>query len=389
MIKLSKISRMAPSPIRKMFDLARGMENIVSFGLGEPDFTTPVNIIEAAKKQLDEGNTHYTPNAGILPLREAVANKLKEYDRVEYDPNTEIMITSGGMEGLYLTMLAALNPGDEVILTDPSYVNYHDQVSMCNGVPKYVPVYEEDGFNYNPENLEKAITSKTKAILINSPANPTGAVASRELLEKIADIAIKNDLLVIFDEVYKYLLYDNLKFCNIASIPGMKERTVVIDSCSKTYAMTGWRVGFVAGPKELVSNLPKIQENVCSCVPAFSQYAAIEGLKNSQASVDYMNKKYLERRNVICDGINSIEHLSCKVPKGAFYIFVNIKKTGLTSEEFAVRLLKEEAVIVSPGSGFGKSGEGFVRMSYATSIENINEGLKRIKHFVQKVCSEK
>lgn len=383
MAKLSKLSELEQSPIRRMFDMSKGMDNLVSFVIGEPDFVTPKNIIEAAKKSLDEGKTHYTDNSGILELREAIAGKLKEYDKVEYDPKTEILVTCGGMQALYLTMATLLDPGDEVILADPSYVNYTGQVKMCYGVPVYVPVYEKDGFNFTGANLRKAITSKTKAILLNSPANPTGGVATRDVMEEIARVAVENDLFVIYDEVYKYLLYDNLEFCNIAALEGMRERTIVIDSFSKSYAMTGWRVGYLAGPKEVVEKMPKLHENICSCVTDPSQYGAVEALLGNQDSVAYMNQQYLERRNLLVDGINAIDGLSCNRPKGAFYAFINITKTGMTSEEFAVRLLKQEKVVVAPGSGFGKSGEGFIRISYATSTEKIREGLKRIRHFVE------
>ena len=388
MIKLSKIAQMRPSPIRKMFEMALGMENVVHLSLGEPDFSTPINIKEAAIESLTRGETHYTPNAGSPLLKRAIAKHLKVYDKVEYDPETEVVVTASGMEALYLTMLAILDPGDEVILADPSYVNYRDQVVMCNAIPKFVQVDQKEGFNFNCENLRKAINSKTKAILMNTPANPTGAVASRELLEKIAQIAIENDLLIIFDEVYKYFLYDDLEFCNIASIPGMKERTIVIDSFSKTYAMTGWRIGYIAGPKEITEKIPKIHENIVSCVAAFMQCAAIEALENSKAAIEQMKKEYLTRRDIIYNGISKIEGLSCLKPQGAFYLFVDIKRLGLSSEEFALRMLREGGVVLLPGSAFGESGEGFVRLSYATSIENIQEGLRRIDQFVQK-CTVK
>ncbi|CAB1249969.1 pyridoxal phosphate-dependent aminotransferase [Clostridium sp. MT-14] len=383
MIKLSKATEIPRSSIRKMFDIASTMDNVISFAVGEPDFITPRNIIDAAKKALDAGETHYTPNAGILPLRKAVSKKLKEYNGIDYDPETEIIITTGGMEALMLSMITAFNQGDEIILTDPCWTNYPNQVLICGAVPKFVQVFEEDSFIYNPDKLAKAITPKTKAIIINSPANPTGGVASREVLEDIAKIAIKYDLLVFSDEVYRRFVYDDVKFSSITSIKSMKERTILIDSFSKSYAMTGWRVGFTAGPKEIISNMTKLQENVCACVNSATQFAALEALEGPQDSLNNMIEKYAERRKLIYDGINSIENLSCKKPKGAFYAFINITKTGLTSEEFAMRLLKEARVVVVPGTGFGKHGEGFVRISYATSNQNIEEGIKRINNFVK------
>jgi len=384
MVQVSKIAReIKGSTIRKMFNMASSMTDTVSFALGEPDFTTSKNIIDAACKALQEGITHYTPNAGILPLRQAIAKKLKNKNNVEIDPETEVMITAGGMEALMLVMMVALDPGDEIILTDPFWTNHPSQVLMTGAIPRFVKVYEEDGFAYNPDNVRKAINSKTKAILINSPANPTGGVAGREVLEEIAKMAIEHDLIVITDEVYQHLIYDGAEFVSIASLPGMKERTVIIDSFSKAYAMTGWRIGYAAGCREILQNMIKLHENVVSCITTSSQYGAIEALEGPQDYLGYMLEKYAARRNLIVEGINSIEKLSCIKPKGAFYAFPNITGTGMSSEEFAVELLKKTGVVVVPGSGFGEAGEGFIRISYATSEENIKEGLRRIKAFVE------
>lgn len=383
MKSLSTRTELQPTAMREMFDLAAQMDDVVSFALGEPDFDTPENIKEAMKKALDMGMTHYNANAGIIQLREAAAKKMKEFDGLDYDPNTEIQITVGGMEAIYLTFVTLLNPGDEVIVTDPCYTNYHGEIIMNGGVPVSVPVYEADGFNYTEEALRKAITDKTKVIVLNSPCNPTGGVATKEVQEMVARIAIEYDLYVLYDEVYKHLIYDGLEFFNIASIPGMKERTLIVDSVSKSYAMTGWRVGFLYGPAEIIGHMPKLQENLLSCVNTASQYAAIEALTGPQDACDYMNQQYYERRNMICEGINKIDKLSCNVPKGAFYVFMNIKKTGLSSHEFAIRLLKEAGVVVSPGSGFGKMGEGYVRIAYSNSKENIAEGLRRMEKFVR------
>ena len=384
MTQVSKIAReIKGSTIRKMFNMASTMTDTVSFALGEPDFTTSKNIIDAACKALQDGITHYTPNAGILPLRQAISKKLKNKNNVEVDPETEIMVTAGGMEALMLAMMVTLDPGDEIILTDPFWTNHPSQVLMTGAIPRFVKVYEEDGFAYNPDNVRKAINSKTKAILINSPANPTGSVAGREVLEEIAKMAIEHDLIVITDEVYQHLIYDGAEFVSIASIPGMKERTVIIDSFSKAYAMTGWRIGYAAGCREILQNMIKLHENVVSCITTSSQYGAIEALEGPQDYLKYMLEKYAARRNLIVEGINSIEKLSCIKPKGAFYAFPNITGTGMKSEEFAVELLKKTGVVVVPGSGFGEAGEGFIRISYATSEENIKEGLRRIKAFVE------
>lgn len=385
MIQLSEMAmKTQASPIRKMFNMANKMENIVSFALGEPDFTTPQNIIDAACKALHEGKTHYTENAGILSLRKSISKCLEQKNRVSYNPENEIVITSGGMEALMLTMMVTINLGDEVIVTDPCWPNYLSQITMCGGIPKSVRVFEEDGFIYNCENLKKAITKNTKAILINSPANPTGGVAGREVLENIAKIAIDHNLFIISDEVYKYFVYDGAEFVSISSLEGMKERTIVIDSFSKSYAMTGWRVGYAAGPSQIIENMTKLHENVAACIHTPSQYAAIEALEGTQEPLKYMINRYAQRRELIVDGINSISSLSCIKPKGAFYVFMNITKTGMTSDEFAIELLKNEGVVVVPGTGFGEAGQGFVRISYATSDENIKEGLRRMERFVQR-----
>ena len=379
---LSSIAHMKPSPIRKIYEKAILMDDVIFFSLGEPDFTTPSGVIETAVTSLRNGETHYTPNAGIPELRAAIAENIAEYDRVSYSPS-EIAVTSGGMEALTLALLTLLEPGDEVILSDPSYTNYKDQIEIAKGVPRFVTVHEKDRFNLTPEGVRAAITDKTKVLMINSPCNPTGAVASESLLKELAAIAVEYDLYVLFDEVYKYLYYDVDPFYNIARIPGMRERTLLIDSCSKTYAMTGWRVGWIAGPENIVSNIPKIQENICSCVPAFVQKGAAHALRFCRADIDRMNAQYRKRRDLIYEGINAIPGLGAVLPDGAFYLFVNIKETGLSSEEFALKLLEEARVALSPGSAFGPSGEGFVRMSYSTSIENIEEGLRRIRTWMQ------
>ena len=385
MHRLSTIAQMAPSPIRRIYEKAVQMDDVVFFSLGEPDFDTPPQVVDAAVESLRRGETHYTPNAGIPPLREAIAENLRDYDHVAYDPATEIAVTSGGMEALVLALLALVEPGDEVILADPSYTNYRDQIAICKGVPVYVPVREENGFQFDPDDLRRAVTDKTRAIMVNTPANPTGAVASRENLEAVAALALEHGLYVIFDEVYKHLFYSDSPFFNIAALPGMRERTLVLDSCSKTYAMTGWRVGWIAGPAEVVGCIPKIQENLCSCVPAFVQRGAIRALRTGAEDVRRMNEAYRARRDVIVAGINAIPGLSARTPEGAFYLFVNVRGSGLTSERFAMRLLEEGRVALSPGSAFGPFGEGYARISYASSIDNLKKGLARIEGFMRRL----
>ncbi len=385
MRKLSTIAHMAPSPIRRIYEKAVLMDDVVFFSLGEPDFDTPPQVVEAAIESLRRGETHYTPNAGILPLREAIAENLRDYDGVAYDPSSEIAVTSGGMEALVLALLALVEPGDEVILADPSYTNYRDQIVLAKGVPVYVPVREENGFQFDSDDLRRAVTDRTRIIMLNTPANPTGGVASRRQLEEVAEIARRHDLWVIFDEVYKYLFYGESPFVSIASLPGMRDRTLVLDSCSKTYAMTGWRVGWIAGPAEVVGCIPKIQENVCSCVPAFVQRGAISALRTARDDVLRMNEEYRRRRDTVVAGVNAIPGLSARTPEGAFYLFVNIRDTGLSSEDFAMRLLEEGRVALSPGSAFGPSGEGYVRISYASSVENIRKGVARMADFVRAI----
>lgn len=388
MKELSEATKIPQSGIRRMFDLAKNKTDVISFCLGEPDFDTPQYIIDAGKDALDRGSTHYTDNAGKIDFRKAVSEYVEDFDHIKYDPETEICACAGAMEGLYLTMTVLLNPGDEVIVADPCYPNYLAQIEMNHGVPVTVPVYEKDGFNFLEENLEKAITEKTKAILLNSPTNPTGGVADHEILEGIARVAIRHDLFVIQDAVYKQLIYDEQDYENIALLPGMRERTIYIDSFSKSHAMTGWRIGYICGPADVIGVMPKLQENNISCVASFVQDAAVVALQNKEVgkeNVQTMKKEYQKRRDVFCEGINAIEKLSVKVPKGAFYLFVNIEKTGLSSQEFCEKLLETKNVLCSPGSAFGKMGDQFVRFSYATSMENILIGIDRIKEFVNEL----
>ncbi len=372
------------SPIRKMFNMAGSKDNTVNLVLGEPDFSTPANIIDASHQAFLAGNTHYTHNSGILSLRKTIAEKLKREQDISYDPASEIIITAGAQEALFLTMKVLLDQGDEVILSNPYYSPYINEIVLGGGTPHFVNVYEENGFVFKYEDIKKAVNKNTKAILLNSPANPTGGVAGVKELEGIAEIALENDLYVISDDVYQHFLYDDADFICIASLPGMKERTIVIDSLSKSYAMTGWRVGYAACSKELYLNMMHLQENVMSCVNAGAQFAAIEAYMGDQKPLEAMIKKYAERRKLIIDGLNRIKGISCRYPKGAFYAFANIKGTGFKSEEFAMKLFEDQGVLLVPGSAFGNAGEGYIRISFAASEEILSEGLDRIDRFVNR-----
>lgn len=372
-----------PSPIRKMFNLADGMEDVVSFTVGEPDFNTPAHVVDAAVEALRTGKHHYTPNAGILPLREAISEYYVRSRGLHYSPETEIIATAGGMEALLLTMLTLLNPGDAFLLSDPCWTNYSRQIEICSARPVFVPVDAAHDFTFAPEALEKAITPETKGFLVNSPANPTGGIAGRKALEQLAEIAVRHDLYVISDEVYSELLYEGNTFTSIAALPGMKERTIIVNSFSKTYAMTGWRVGYALGPQHIISQMVKLQENVAACVNTAAQYGALAALTGSQAPVAEMLETYSQRRAYILDAFSKINGLTCFAPQGAFYAFVDISAAGMDAETFARDLLQKVRVIVVPGEAFGESGKRYVRLSFATSMENIREGTRRIAQYMK------
>ncbi len=375
------ITKQKGSSIRKMFNRAQGLSDVISFGLGEPGFPTPKHIGNAAAEAINRGETHYTVNAGILELRNALSKKMEEKKKVHYDPAKEIIITSGGVEALFLSFKAILNPGDEVIVGTPAFPNYFGQIELCDAKVVMVPLLEEDDFCYNVENLRNAVTDKTKAILINSPSNPIGSVTGEKILRQIAQLCIEKDLYLITDEVYQEFIYADTPYFSIASCDGMKERTLIVDSFSKTYAMTGWRCGFVLGPEAIISQMVKMQESVVSCVNTPTQYAAIAALDGPQDVLKDMLLQYDENRKLVMEQINQMKHLSLKMARGAFYAFVNIKDTGMTSEEFAIDLLEEKHVVVVPGSGFGDGGEGYVRISYVSSKEDTVEGLRRMKEY--------
>jgi len=377
-----RVSQISPSGIRRFFDLLASIEGVISLGVGEPDFATPWHICEAAISSLEKGYTMYTSNLGIPELRQELSRYLKDTYNLEYDPDSELLITVGVSEALDLTMRAILDPGDEVIMPDPCYVSYNPCVVLAGGTPIMVPTSQENDFEISATDIETRITDQTKAILIGYPANPTGAVMTKDKLAQIAEVAWRHRLLVISDEIYSKLAYGVEHTC-FATLPGIKESTILLGGFSKTYAMTGWRIGYAAAPREIITSMTKIHQYTMMCVPTMAQVAAIEALKSGENRAVDMVEEYNRRRLIIVKGLNDIG-LPCFEPKGAFYAFPSIKGTGMTSEEFAERLLIEEKVAVVPGSAFGQCGEGYVRCCYATSLAEIEEALSRMKRFVAK-----
>lgn len=374
-----RTKNMKQGAIRAMFDKSLSIPDAISLGIGEPDMVTPKLVCEACKKALDEGYTHYTPNAGLMILRETIAYKSYLKD-VGYDPKSEIIVTNGGMGALSLLMAVILNPGDEVLVPNPLWLNYVAQVQYYGGQCVKVPTDIAHQFQLQPEVMEKYITPKTKAIILNTPSNPTGYVTSLETLKSIAKVAARHDLLVITDEVYNTLFYDGVEVHTIASLPGMKERSVVINSFSKSYAMTGWRIGFAAGPKEIIDRMTKCQENFNSCANAIGQKAAVTALEHPELC-DELREVFAKRRTIIIDGLKTIKGIDCGTPNGAFYVFPNISSFGLSSEEFCNRLLDEAHVVCIPGSAFGDCGKGYMRISYATAEDKLKEAVERISRF--------
>lgn len=379
---ISEKSKKIPgSMIREMFAMQDGMTDVISFALGEPDFTAPQHVIDATVASLQRGETHYTPNAGIPALRQAVSDLYKRRG-LDYT-SKEVLIGAGAISLLNLACTAMLDIGDEVLVPDPGWANYVGLMMQVGAVPVPVRMKEENGFMYDVADLKAALTPKTKMILLNSPSNPTGGVASEENLRQVAEFAKENDLYILADEIYRELLWDDEPYASIAGFPGMKERTVVVDGFSKTYAMTGMRLAWAVAPEEVIVVMTKLLENVLSSVNEGVQWGGVAALNGSQECVEEMKRQYLRRREIIVNGLNDMKGVSCLMPKGAFYAFPNISKLGLSSREFAMRLLKEKHVVVVPGTGFGEGGEGFVRLAYATSEENIREGLRRMKEFVE------
>jgi aminotransferase len=381
-----RAKQLSPSGIRKFFDLLASTEGVISLGIGEPDYSTPWHISEAAIESLKKGLTMYTSNSGMPELRQELSRHLSTNYNLEYNPQDELLITVGSSEALDLSMRAILNVDDEVIMPDPCYVAYESCVIMAGGIPIKIPTNEDNNFEINAADIEERITDKTKAILIGYPANPTGAVVNREKLLPIAEVALRHRLLVISDEIYAKLVYGITHTC-FAALPEMKVNTILLSGFSKAYAMTGWRIGYAAAPREIIATMTKIHQYTMMCAPTMAQVAAIEALKRGDNSASEMVEDYNRRRLIIVKGLREIG-LPCFEPRGAFYAFPSIKCTGMTSEMFASKLLTEEKVAVVPGSAFGKCGEGYIRCCYATSLTEIEEALSRMKRFVNKYRKE-
>jgi aminotransferase len=375
-----KVEEMQPSGIRAFFDLVLGMKDVISLGVGEPDFVTPWHIRESAIYSIEEGYTSYTSNKGLVKLRTYIAHDLKKRFGLEYDIDHEILVTVGVSEGLDLTMRALINPGDRILVSSPSYVSYIPVIELAGGRPKVISLSSQNGFKLTPEDLKKNIEPGVKAILLNYPTNPTGVSYLRKDLVAFDRLLQKHNIFVISDEIYDELTYD-FKHTAFATLPGAKERTVYLNGFSKAYAMTGWRVGFACGPKEVIAAMTKIHQYTMMCAPIASQMAACEALIGSHKSIDEMKHEYHRRRDFVVDRLNAIG-LSCHKPEGTFYVFPSIKKSKLPSVEFASKLLKDQKVAVVPGTAFGKEGEGFVRISFASSFDKLKEALDRIEAFL-------
>ena len=379
-----KIVSIPPSGIRKFFDIVSEMKDAISLGVGEPDFDTPWHIREEGIYSLEKGRTFYTSNAGLKDLKVEIHNYLERRCNVCYDPDHEIMVTVGGSEAIDAAMRAMIDPGDEVLIPQPSYVSYTPCCVLADGVPVIIELEEKDNFRLTPEKLLEKITPKTKILVLPFPNNPTGAIMERGDLEKIAEIVIEKDLYVISDEIYSELTYAKEDHVTIASLPGMKERTVLINGFSKAFAMTGWRLGYACAPELILKQMLKIHQYAIMCAPTTSQYAAVEALRNGDEDVQHMRESYDQRRRYLMNAFAEMG-LDCFEPQGAFYMFPSIKRFGMTSEEFATRLLREEKVAVVPGTAFGDCGEGFLRVSYAYSLKSLKEALSRIKRFVDRL----
>ena len=378
----SRVQSISPSGIRRFFDLASEIEGVISLGVGEPDFSTPWHICDAAIYSIENGKTHYTANQGLLELRKEICNYHKKRFHTEYDPNDNVIVTVGGSEGIDIALRALINPGDEVITMNPSYVAYAPGVTLAGGTCVPIELRHEDDFKLKPEALENAISDKTKVLLINFPSNPTGGVMSHDDYAKLVPIIKKHQLIVISDEIYAELTYDG-EFASLAQFDEIKDQVIVINGFSKAFAMTGWRLGYACAPHTILEQMIKIHQFAIMCAPTTSQYAAVEGLKNGLSHVEEMVASYRARRNFIVSGFNRIG-LKCHMPHGAFYVFPDIRATGLSSDAFCELLVKEEKVACVPGTAFGEAGEGFIRVSYAYSIDHIREALNRMEHFLKK-----
>lgn len=383
-IPISKtVVSLKKSGIRKFFDIVSEMKDVISLGVGEPDFDTPWHIREEGIYALEKGKTFYTSNAGLKELRVEIDNYLKRTQNISYNPATEIIVTVGGSEAIDIGLRAMVNAGDEVIIPQPSYVSYEPCAILAGAKPVIIDLKAENEFRLTAEELKNATTDKTKILILPFPNNPTGAIMERKDLEEIAKVCIENDIYVISDEIYGELSYKE-KHVSIASIAGMKERTILINGFSKAYAMTGWRLGYACGPKEIIEQMVKIHQYAIMCAPTTSQYSAVEALKKGDDDVKLMRESYNQRRRFLMNAFKEMG-LECFEPYGAFYVFPSIKEFGMTSEEFAMKFLEEEHVAVVPGTAFGDSGEGFLRISYAYSIENLKRAMERLKRFVEKL----
>lgn len=378
-----KVINIKPSGIRKFFDIVSEMKDAISLGVGEPDFDTPWHIRDEGIYAFERGKTFYTSNAGLKDLRTEISNYINRTQGVKYDPNSEIIVTVGGSEAIDIGLRAIINANDEVIIPQPSYVSYEPCAILADAKPVIINLKAENEFRLTPEELLGAITDKTKVLILPYPNNPTGAIMEKDDLEKIAKIIIEKDLLVMSDEIYSALTYKD-KHISIASIDGMKERTILINGFSKAYAMTGWRLGYACGPKDIIKQMTKIHQFAIMCAPTTSQYAAIEALRHGDEDVENMRRSYNQRRRYLMHEFKEMG-LECFEPFGAFYVFPCIKEFGMTSEEFATRFLKEEKVAVVPGTAFGDCGEGYLRISYAYSIDNLKIAIERLKHFITKL----
>lgn len=389
MIDYSKIlsdtvKSIKPSGIRKYFDIAEKMDGVISLGVGEPDFRTPWKVRHAGIRSLERGATRYTANRGMKELRAEICRYAERKYELSYEPSSEVLITVGGSEAIDAAIRAITSPGDEIIIPQPSYVCYEPMTRLAGGVPVIINTKAENKFKLTPEELISSITPKTKALILPYPCNPTGAIMEREDLEAICKVLREHNIIVISDEIYSELTFGSSRHVSIASLPGMKERCIVINGFSKSFSMTGWRLGYALGPRELITEITKIHQYAIMCAPTVSQFAAIEALRSCDDEVSAMLEEYDNRRKIIVDGFNSLG-LECHEPKGAFYAFPSIKSTGLTSDEFCERLLYSKRVALVPGGAFGESGEGFVRASYCYSIDHIKEALSRIGEFLREL----
>ena len=379
-----KAYEIKPSGIRKFFDMLENMKDVIALTVGQPDFVTPWHIREVGVESLVKGKTYYTSNKGTLELRQEISKYLSRRFGLNYSADEEIIVTVGGSEAIDIAMRSIVDPGDEVIVVEPSFVCYKPIASLCGGVPVVAETYEKDNFKLTPETLKKCITDKTKLLVLPFPSNPTGAIMTKEELEAIADVLRGTDIMVLSDEIYAELHYGDEPHVSFANIEGMRERTITVNGFSKAYAMTGWRLGFVCAPKEITAQMFKIHQYAIMCAPTTSQLAAIEALKNGDADVEMMVASYNDRRKLLVKGLRDMG-IPCFEPEGAFYVFPNVGVFGISSEEFATRLLSEARVAIVPGTAFGDCGEGYARISYAYSVEHITEALKRMREFVEKL----